>query len=140
MATYDEIREATNTGSSAFEMAPAVLYVLNEAGARGLQVSAKNSAVARVVRQTFGIARGTHRGIIGPSVTYLVKIGCIREKGEQRFITPRGRNLLRKPLPDIYRAAREGKLKGRPATNAIFPGKRGRPPIGRAPNVLDNPS
>ena len=128
-----------STGSSPFELAPAVLAVLADAP-NGLVTRTHDSPLANAICDRFGIERdisrkrGTRLDSVLPdfniefAITYLVNVGCIRKDGQRRFITDQGRSLLRKPLAEIQRQARAGKQRGSSTVNdAIFPTKRGRP-------------
>jgi hypothetical protein len=116
MATAEDIRLDTN--SSAIKLAPAVLIVLEEAGAAGLGSGSRTSPIADGVCERFQVvrsspvARGSRPNSVRPdyyiewAVTYLVNLGCVLKDGHMRFITAQGRELLKMPLDDIENTVR----------------------------------
>jgi hypothetical protein len=103
------------TDSSPFDLAPAVLTVLEEAGDAGLESRTRFSPIANAVCDRFQVSRdeprqrGTRHDSVQPdyniefAVTYLVDGGCIRKDVHKRFITTYGRELLKLPLADIHK-------------------------------------
>jgi HNH endonuclease len=116
MATAEEIKLDTN--SSAIKLAPAVLVMLEEAGAAGLGSGSRISPIADAVCGKFQVvrsspvARGSRPNSVRPdyyiewAVTYLVNLGCVLKDGHMRFITAQGRELLKMPLDDIENTVR----------------------------------
>jgi hypothetical protein len=112
MATIEQI--VINTNSRYYELAPAVLIVLEEAGTAGLESGSRSSPIADAVCKRFQVARGlpSARGSrpnsvqpdynIEWTVTYLVNLGCVLKVDHMRFITAAGQELLKMPLSDIY--------------------------------------
>ena len=102
------------TDSSPFDLAPAVLTVLEEAGDAGLESRTRSSPIANAVCDRFQVSRGeprqrgTRRDSVQPdyniefAVTYLVDGRCIRKDVHMRFITAYGREVLKLPLADIH--------------------------------------
>jgi hypothetical protein len=123
MADLEQIVISTNTNQ--YELAPAVLTVLEEAGPLGLESRSYRSPIADAVCKKFNVSRSSPipRGSrprseqpdvnIEYTVTYLVTLGCVRIEGHNRFITARGRQLLKMPLVDIYNAVKVAKKTGR---------------------------
>lgn len=116
MATAEEIKLDTN--STAIELAPAVLIVLEEAGATGLGSGSRISPIADAICERFHVARssprarGSRPNSVDPdfyiewAVTYLVNLGCVLKDGHMRFITAQGHELLRMPVDDIVNTVR----------------------------------
>lgn len=112
MAPAEQIVITTN--SSPYELAPAVLTVLEDAGAAGLESRSRFSPIADAVCERFQVgrsspmARGSRPESVQPdfniewAVTYLVKLGCVLKADHVRFITTEGRELLKMPLDDIH--------------------------------------
>jgi hypothetical protein len=115
MSTAEQMVITTN--SSIFELAPAALTVLVEAGATGLDSRSRfPNSVSEAVRKRFHVAPsaphqwGARHNISQPdfnielAVSSLVRMKCIQKDDHMRFITAEGRELLKMP-PSIIRDA-----------------------------------
>ena len=112
MSSAEQIVIVTN--SSAEVLAPAVLAVLEGAGALGVEVGTRQSDLADAICKMYGVSRDEPRQRgdrfgsqpdynIEFAVTYLVKLGAVRKAGRVRFITEEGRDLLTRPLAEIHK-------------------------------------
>jgi hypothetical protein len=107
-------RIVITANSSIAELAPAVLTVLAEADATGLDArSASSNSIAKAVQIRFQVTlsdprRWGERTISQPdfnielAVSSLVRMGCIRKAQHLRFITKEGQELLKMPLSVIH--------------------------------------